>query len=141
MWIFDWQKPYNQFVEHGDNKAHPGLCEAGKWRVWNGEQQHFEIDSKVELISLTAEQYSQKQKELKNLVKAPSYMLVSGREGYNHEMNGLYCRIQKDWEGKAQYVEPKNNFYLRWHPGENSWIFDWVCFHGCIFMVLKYRLI
>ena len=53
-------------------------------------------------------------------------MLVSGRKGYNQTMNGLYCRIQKDWEGKPQYVEPNARFYIRWHPGENAWIFDWV---------------
>eukprot|EP01084_Bolivina_argentea_P030872 57147_1 len=125
MWIFDWQTVYKWYVEHDNNVGYPSLCEKQKWRIWNPNNSSFEIDEKIELISLTKEEYDQKQSELKQLIAAPSYMYVSGRKGYNNQMNGLYCRIQKDMNGKPQYVQPENYFIMRWHSGEKAWIFDW----------------
>jgi len=55
----------------------------------------------------------------------PEEIVVSGREGYNETMNGIYTKGASLHEGRPYYKHASRKFVIRWCPVKGSWFFDW----------------
>lgn len=103
-WVFDYQKPNYPFVELREDKLSPMLL-TGDWVVWNANAKAFnDVDPNIKLVGYKSElEYYSTIKLEKSEI--PQYIEVKGRIGYNNEMNGIYIRVDKNWEGRPQYVQ------------------------------------
>jgi len=54
----------------------------------------------------------------------PLYIEVSGRQGFNDALNGLYKRGHIH-EGKIYYTQLYTPYTIRWNTKKRRWFFDW----------------
>jgi len=51
-------------------------------------------------------------------------ILVSGRRGFNEEMNGCYEQVEDFYQGKTCYVHVESDWCIYWSRAVERWVFD-----------------
>jgi len=94
--------------------------------------EHFEEENRWRvLVDLPINRTVRVQeRNLELLQKPPKYIQVSGRNGHNSKMNGVYKLSPKLHAGRVYYFKPddflqKGKIYtIRWYPKNGEWLFD-----------------
>jgi len=51
-------------------------------------------------------------------------ILVTGRKGFNEEINGCYERVEDHFQGKTCYVHVESDWCIYWSRSVARWVFD-----------------
>jgi len=97
-----------------ENVKHPHLVTT-PWKVWAGMDVAEDMDLKVE----SAETY-----EKRMIAQAPPKIVVSGRSGFNAEINGTYTVGSFLHECRVFYENAQTGWAIRWFQRDKTWLFD-----------------
>jgi len=59
------------------------------------------------------------------MASVPQIIQISGRKGFNEDLNGIFEIGTDTHEGKVYYINRENKWVLRWQSEMGLWIVDW----------------